>query len=221
MNTVRLLFILLAILGHTVAPVSATAQSQAPGEPTSTTVGPIAATIRPGDAVQISVWRKPELSGEFYVAGDGSISHPLYQDVKIAGVTPEVAAQRVQEFLLQTETNPRVRIDPIYRVSVGGEVRIPRLYNLRPEHTVSDAVHEAGGPTERGRVGRLRLYRNGEVHKLELDGADASAAEVLVQSGDRIIIERRMNVLLDVVRPTVSFIGSIASITYAWRRIRR
>jgi protein involved in polysaccharide export with SLBB domain len=215
------IFLSIALAVTLVLPATSLAQSSAtPSIPRELNES-ASALIRPGDAVQITVWRKDELSGEFFVSTDGSIAHPFYQEVKIAGLSVHDATQRVQLFLEQYETSPRVRVDPIYRVSVAGEVRSPKLYHLRAEHTIYDAIDEAGGPTERGRRGRVRLYRDGGVFNLSIGGVNASAAEVRVQSGDRIVIERRIHVITDVIRPTVGFIGSVASITYAWRRLRR
>ena len=36
--------------------------------------------------MRIQVWRSPEMSGDFVVNPDGSISHPLYRSVKVAGL---------------------------------------------------------------------------------------------------------------------------------------
>src|SRR5215210_2620316 len=36
--------------------------------------------LSPGDSVRIVVWRKPEFSGDFVIAPDGSVSHPLFRD---------------------------------------------------------------------------------------------------------------------------------------------
>jgi protein involved in polysaccharide export with SLBB domain len=213
-----LLFILVAALGFPRIGLSqsSTAPPASPAGVVSTGL------IRAGDAVQITVWRKPELSGEFFVANDGSIAHPFYQEVNVGGVSAETAAQRLQTFLELYETSPRVRVDPLYRVSVGGQVRQPKLYTLRPEYTIFEAIDEAGGPTAQGRLGRVRLYRGGEVHRLDLSGANPAAAELRIQSGDRIIVGSSANVFRDVVRPTISFVGSVASLYYLWdRRLRR
>src|SRR5205807_6485967 len=48
--------------------------------------------LTPGDSVWIMVWRKPEFTGEFAVAADGSISHPVYRAVVVGGV-PLATAQ--------------------------------------------------------------------------------------------------------------------------------
>ena len=39
--------------------------------------------IQPGDKVTITVWQRDELSGDFTVAPDGSLNHPLYRAVKV------------------------------------------------------------------------------------------------------------------------------------------
>ena len=49
---------------------SANAQSQDP-----TTQG-----LAPGDQIRITVWRKPEMSCDCTVAGNGTIIHPLYRE---------------------------------------------------------------------------------------------------------------------------------------------
>ena len=35
--------------------------------------------LNPGDQVRIVVWRKAEFSGDFAVAANGTIAHPLYR----------------------------------------------------------------------------------------------------------------------------------------------
>ena len=46
---------------------------------------PAVFTLKPGDMVRVTVWRKPELSGDFRVLADGSIAHPLYQAINVTG----------------------------------------------------------------------------------------------------------------------------------------
>jgi polysaccharide biosynthesis/export protein len=203
-----------------LCPAPALTQTSESPTPVSSRGVAAPATIRPGDAVQITVWRNPELSGEFFVAGDGSIAHPFYQEVKVSGISPENAAERVQRFLEQYETSPRVRVDPLYRVSVGGEVRQPRLYTLRPEVSLSEAIDMAGGPTDRGRLRRVTLYRDGQLTKIDLTGTSPEAASMRVQSGDRIIVDRHTSVFRQIVLPTISVLGSVASIANAVRRLR-
>jgi polysaccharide export outer membrane protein len=176
---------------------------------------PVAAgrqSLQPGDMVKISVWRKPELSGDFFVAADSSIADPFYAPVKVVGIPfPEVES-RVRGFLSQTETSPRVWVEPLFRVMVGGEVRTPNIYPMRRETTLSEAVFLAGGPTERGRLDQVRLVRDGEIHTLDLSNPNGEAARMRIDSGDRILLGRQRKIFRDYVLPTVFLAGSTASL---------
>lgn len=147
--------------------------------------------IQPGDAVEITVWRKPEFSGEFSVAANGAVDHPLYQDVVLAGVPMAVARERLREFLSTWERDPRFVVKPLFRVAVGGEVQKPDLYALSPETTVVQAVARAGGVTARGRLNRVRVLRPGGDFTVDLTRSDSPTARATVRSGDQIIVEQR------------------------------
>ena len=41
--------------------------------------GAAQSVLTPGDSVRIVVWRKPEFSGDFVIAPDGTITHPLFR----------------------------------------------------------------------------------------------------------------------------------------------
>jgi len=168
--------------------------------------------LAPGDVVRITVWRKPELSGEFVVTADGSVAHPLYREVRVAGVPLATAEQRLRTYLEKLEANPQFVIEPLLRVAVGGEVRQPNLYTLRPETSVSQAVALAGGPTERGRRDRLRLVRQDREVIVDLRRVDATGAGMPIRSGDQIVVERGRAVFRDYIAPAVSVFGGIAAI---------
>jgi polysaccharide export outer membrane protein len=189
-------------------PAIAPAQSSAPRvAPASDAIA-----LAPGDVVRITVWRKPELSGEFVVTANGTVAHPLYREVQIGGIPLAVAEDRLRTFLAKYEANPQFVIEPLLRVAVGGEVRQPNLYSLRPETSISQAVALAGGPTERGRRDRLRLIRQEREIIVDLRRVDASGAGMPIRSGDQIVVERERAVFRDVIAPTVGVFGAIASI---------
>jgi polysaccharide export outer membrane protein len=169
-------------------------------------------TLAPGDVVRITVWRKPELSGEFVVGTNGTVAHPLYREVQVAGIPLAVAEQRLRGFLEKYEANPQFVIEPLIRVAVMGEVRQPNLFTLRPETSVSQAVALAGGPTERGRRDRLLVVRQNNQLVIDLRRAGASGAAMPIRSGDQILVERTSAVFRDIVTPTVSILGAMAAI---------
>ena len=176
------------------------------------------ATLRPGDRVNITVWRQPDYSGEFAIAADSSISHPLYQDVKVAGVPVSVAEQRIRTFLARYETNPQVVVEPLFSVAVGGEVRTPNLYSLPPQTTLSQAIAKAGGPTETGRLDKVKLVRGGQEVTVNLAAANAEWANVPVRSGDVIVVGKKHDILREYIGPFASMVAAAASVVYAIRR---
>lgn len=175
---------------------------------------PAAQTVlSPGDAVRVTVWRQPELSGEFAIAADGSIQHPLYHEVRVAGVPLPEVETRLRAFLGRLESNPQFVVEPLLRISVAGEVGSPDLYTLRPEVTVAQAVVAAGGVRERGRWDRVRLLRDGREHLVDLtDTSAGSLAQSPVRSGDQIIVERREDFFRDVLVPSASVTAAVVGI---------
>ncbi len=81
--------------------------------------------LAPGDSVRIVVWRKPEFSGDFVVAPDGSITHPLYRGVKVAAMPFATAEANVRQFLSGFEENPQFVMEPLIRVAVVGRGSAP------------------------------------------------------------------------------------------------
>ena len=107
------------------------------------------AVLAPGDSVRIVVWRKPEFSGDFVVAPNGSITHPLYRSVQVGGIPFATAEANVRRFLARFEENPEFVMEPLVRVAISGEVERPQVFAVRPETTIGEAVARAGGRTSR------------------------------------------------------------------------
>jgi polysaccharide export outer membrane protein len=173
---------------------------------------PAEPTLSPGDVVRITVWRKPELSGEFTVASDGSITHPLYRAVKVAGVPFSEAEARVRALLAHLDSVPQFVMEPLLKVTVGGEVAKPSLYTLSPETTIAQAIALAGGPTELGRRDRARVLRNERELVVDLSRPGADRAQMPIHSEDQIFVERRKSLWSDFIAPAVTLTGATAAI---------
>ena len=169
--------------------------------------------LKPGDAVRITVWQKPEMSGEFVVAGDGSIADPFYMDVNVANLPFATASQRIRAHVERFERTNMVLVEPLVRVSVGGEVRQPNLLTVRPETTIAQAVMLAGGPTDRGNLGKVKVFRGGQELRVNASRAD-NQAPTLVRSGDLIVVTRNTSLLRDRIGPLASVTAAIASLAF-------
>jgi protein involved in polysaccharide export with SLBB domain len=176
-----------------------------------------AALLSSGDSVRITVWRRPELSGEFVVAPDGSVTHPLYRAVKVGGVPLAAAEENVRVFLTRFEDNPQFVVEPLLRVALEGEVNRPNLYAMRPQTTIAEALARAGGPTQYGRTDRVLVLRadgSGQHQQITVDLAhpETGATRMPIRSGDQITVERRRSAFRDVILPALNVVGSVAAV---------
>jgi polysaccharide export outer membrane protein len=174
--------------------------------------------LHPGDMVKVTVWRNQEMSGDFMVGVNGALRHPLYQEVPIAGIPLYQVEQRLTQFLTKYEQNPQLVVEPLFKVTVGGEVRLPNLYPLPRTTTVSQAVAQAGGVTQDGRLNKIDLYRGGQKIEMDLTEASGRWANEPIQSGDQIIVTKKSNFVRNVFLPLVGVAGAVASIINVARR---
>lgn len=179
------------------------------------------AAVRPADVVRISVWRMPEFTGEFPVAPDGSILHPLLTEVQVVGRTRDEVRQQLRQVLLRYERDPQFVFDYLYRVAVTGEVRLPNLYSLPPETSIAQAVAAAGGVSEFGRLNDVRLMRGGREMTLDLRNPSPEVMEMRVRSGDQIRVLRRGSSARDFIGLGAGLVAAVASVIAAITTLSR
>jgi protein involved in polysaccharide export with SLBB domain len=173
---------------------------------------PAGSVLRPGDAVQITVWRRADLSGEFAIAADGTIAHPILRQATVADLPLSEVESRIAALLRSFEGAADFVVTPLVRVGVAGEVRQPNLYLLTPDMTIANAVARAGGPTERGRLDRVTLLRGGQSQQLDLVDPSGDGARLTVQSGDQVLVSRRRDILREYVMPISSVVAAVAAL---------
>lgn len=134
-----------------------------------------------GDALQISVWRNPELSLAVPVRPDGMVSMPLIGDIMAANMTAAQLSLNIAKELGSYVKSPQVTVivanpassDFQRRVRITGAVRAPQSIPYREGMTVLDLVLLAGGPNEFASANKAKLYRKtgGEikVYPVKLD----------------------------------------------------
>jgi polysaccharide export outer membrane protein len=165
--------------------------------------------LRPGDVLRLTVWRRDDLSGEFLVGPDSALIHPLLQEVELVGVPLPEVKSRLEGYLQRYTGEPRTTLEPLFPVYVGGSVRSPALYQLPWGTTVSQAIQEAGGHTDQGRLDRVRFVRGGSDANLDLRSGDA----LYVASGSS------FNVFRDVLQPVAWLMSFTVSILVLANRI--
>src|SRR4029079_1310285 len=152
-----------------------------------------------------------EFSGDFIIAPNGTISHPLYREIQVIGVPLTTVEERLRSFLTKYISSPQFVIQPLMKIIVGGEVRSPNVYSVPPETTIAQAVALAGGPTDRGNPQKLRIIRDGQEILLDLTKADSDVARLQIRSRDQILMSRRSARFRDYVVPILSGAAALAA----------
>lgn len=150
--------------------------------------------LGPGDGVSIDIWGGVAQRLQRVVDPSGRLALPEVGTVEVAGRTLG-DVQRVVQAALRTqfhEVEADVSLSRIrsVRVYVVGEVENPGPYDISSLSTPLNALYAAGGPTSRGSLRHLRLYRGKELveeidaYDLLLHGVHNDLARI--QSGDTI-----------------------------------
>jgi polysaccharide biosynthesis/export protein len=155
--------------------------------------------LQPGDVIDVSVWKEPDLQREVLIRPDGGLSFPLAGELTTTGMTVEAAQMAITERLKRYLPNPVVTIAVKTiggnRIYVLGKVNHAGEFTFSRPVDVMQALSLAGGTTPfaasndivilRRHDGRVEAihFRYGEVER----GKDL-AQDVLLQSGDTVVV---------------------------------
>ena len=165
-------------------------------------VGSYKYLIGAGDAVNIFVWRNPEVSGTFVVRPDGMITTSLVEDIPVSGKTPTELAREIEKILGTYLREPVVTVTvnnfvgPFSeQVRVIGEAAQPQSISYVQNMTLLDVMINVGGLTEfaDGNDAKLVRIENGTQKQYEIFIEDLLkngeiSANVDVLPGDIIVI---------------------------------
>jgi len=166
------LFSMFAVL-LSAACASTTTSGQAPATPDAVSADYV---IGPGDALNVFVWRNPDLSTTVAVRPDGKVSIPLVNDMQAVGKTPSQLATDIEGVLAEFVRSPDVTVivstfgigayDNQIRVVGAGAVR-PQSIPYRQGLTLLDVMIEVGlSEFAAGDRAKLVRRRNGELEEI-------------------------------------------------------
>jgi polysaccharide export outer membrane protein len=152
----------------------------APGSPAApvsiNSVEPAAYLIGPGDTLQVSVWRNPELSTTVPVRPDGRISTPLIDDETAAGKTPQQLGHDIEARLKKFVADPIVTVIVSNfvgayseQIRIVGEAVTPKSIPFQAHMTVLDAMIAAGGLTPYAAGNRAKIVRHVDGKEVDLN----------------------------------------------------
>jgi polysaccharide export outer membrane protein len=154
--------------------------------------------IGPNDALQIDVWKEPQVSGKLPVRPDGMISLPLVGDMPAAGFTPMQLGQEVSSRLKKFINDPAVTVTVMAvnskQVYMLGEISRVGPLPMAPGMTPLQAIATAGGLTAYASAKHIYILRTvaGKQQKIPFDYKkavkDGNMQGVTLLSGDTIVV---------------------------------
>jgi len=145
-----------------------------------------------GDQLRVTVFNEQQLTGDYGVGANGTISMPLIGEVSVRGQT---TGELEQTLVKQLSVEKKLLINPSVSVQVQayrpffilGEVRNPGQYPCAYETTVLTAVAMAGGFSYRARTDYVSITRRIGPQLVERR-ADRTS---IIQPGDVIYVYER------------------------------
>jgi len=158
-------------------------------------------TLGPGDLFEVRVFRQEDLSGEYSVSSEGTISFPLIGSVKVQGKTPveierDIRTRLADGFLKNPQVSILVKEYLSKKISVFGQVRKPGTLSFVDGMTIIEAISQAGGFTEMARKNAVSVTRkSGGEHKYTIPVesiGEGKAANFFLRPGDTVFVPRRL-----------------------------
>lgn len=122
--------------------------------------------LGPGDEIEVSVWRNPDLDGKFKIDPLGTINLHLIGIVEAGGLNTEELREKLYAGYSRYLVNPQVKVlvtaHRSRKVYVLGEVNRPGIYHIGGTiSNLAEAVAKSGGFTPDANQERVLLIRGG------------------------------------------------------------
>ncbi len=163
--------------------------------------------ISPGDTVTITIWDSNENSlltsdeqrfvplGEMRVAANGSIFMPYIGSVRVSGMSPQAARQRLQTEMEAIVPSAQVQLSMdagrYNSVDLVGGVAQPGNYPMPDmSYTVLSLISEGGGVSTSLNNPQIRLMRHGQIFGTSINRLYSEPhLDTRLHGGDRVIVE--------------------------------
>jgi len=150
--------------------------------------------LNPGDGVRIIFLNiTDQISGDYYIQQDGNIQLPFIGLVNTTNIEYKSLKQTIYYKYSELYKEPALTIQPLLRINILGEVRTPGYYYVTDIEKMTGILALAGGVTGAAATGEVIIIRDEkeiEYDMSELIEKGNTAAQIGLQSGDRLYIPR-------------------------------
>ena len=169
---------------------------------------PVDYVLGPGDEVIIDIYGASEITYNELISPDGQIFISGIGPIDLAGLNIRQAEKKlfnkltsIYSGLKSNDPNTYIQVTlgkiRTITVNVVGQVVTPGSHNLSSFSNIFNAIHKAGGPTEKGSMRRIRLIRGlvevevFDIYKYLFE--PAKAGSLRLREGDIIVIDTYQN----------------------------
>lgn len=155
--------------------------------------------VQPGDALTISVWKEPDLTGDVVVHPDGTFSVPLIGAIQASNRTIEDIQRDAVKNLSKYIPEPVVTIG--LKASVGkqiyvlGQVNAPGVFTINKSTDVMQALSLAQGMTSFASANKIRILRRKEGQQVaigfrygDVEKGNNLEQNIILQDGDTVVV---------------------------------
>lgn len=155
--------------------------------------------ILPGDVLQVSVWKEPDLQLDLLVRPDGAISFPLAGEISTRGRSvSDIQAEltrRLARYITEPVVTVSIREVLGNKIYVIGQVNDPGTFIVNPQVDVLQALAMAGGTTPFAELDNIKILRRSEGRQsaLSFNYKDVVRGRnltqnVMLESGDVVVV---------------------------------
>ncbi len=148
-----------------------------------------------GDGVRITFFNISDpISGDYFIQADGYIQLPYIGLVEATARNFEDVRQEIVTKYDSLYRNPELTVQPLFKISILGEVKSPGLYYVTGVEKLSDVIAMAGGETSDANLEKIYFTRGEK--RININAQDIlekgrKLQEIGLKSGDRIYVPRK------------------------------
>jgi polysaccharide export outer membrane protein len=155
--------------------------------------------IGPGDILEISVWKDPNLSRQLVVPPDGIISFPLIESIDVTHLTvaelKKIVTQKLSDFVPEaTVTVMLIEIKSL-KAYVIGKVERPGEFSINMNTNVMQILAMAGGLNAFATRSAIKILRHdkNKITKIPFDYGDVEKGKnleqnIILMTGDVVVV---------------------------------
>jgi len=176
--------------------------------------------LNPGDGVRLIFYNIVDpISGDYFSQHDGYIQLPYIGLIRALDRDFTLIQEEIVAKYDSLYKDPELTVQPLYKISILGEVRTPGIYFVTGVEKLSDIIAMAGGETADANLNKIYFIRKEK--KININAKDMfekgkRVRDLGLRSGDQIYVPRKWwvgvrnaSVLVSAAAVVVAIIGVV------------